>query len=472
MGIKTRSKLGDKRLENGYESLFESMLVRYSVIIRQLAKDRSEEVQFGRFINNPKVTAKGLVDHTCDGLSKDLKETSLLVINDSSTLCFEPNTRREELGWVGNKSKKSGFAIHPSIVLDAENGACYGLGGISIHQTAFARTQEEKAQQKQRRRDNWKTPFAQKQSYKWFDSPEQAIRNYPNAAGYTLIGDREADIYELMGLNLAQGWDFVYRSQYNRLVNKEQQGAGKLHDVLEQWPVAHTYQLDLSPTKKRTAHQATLDLKYGAITIAKPETCKDPQLEDHIDLWVVQARENDHSVVGKEQPIHWILLTSHPVHTTKQALQIIQWYLWRWTIEQMFRTIKSKGLNVEKAEVESFHGLANLATMALIAAVQVMQLLQARDGQTMQKIGYAFSKPEIQCLNALNTKMQGKTQKQKNPYPPSSLAYASWIIARLGGWKGYASERPPGPITLIRGLDHFYGVLQGFYLFSNLVNEL
>ncbi len=32
---------------------------------------------------------------------------------------------------------------------------------------------------------------------------------------------------------------------------------------------------------------------------------------------------------------------------------------------------------------------------------------------------------------------------------------ASWMIARLGGWKGYASERKPGPITMHYGLIRF-----------------
>lgn len=29
--------------------------------------------------------------------------------------------------------------------------------------------------------------------------------------------------------------------------------------------------------------------------------------------------------------------------------------------------------------------------------------------------------------------VEGKTQLQQNPYPLSSLAWATWIIARLGG---------------------------------------
>ncbi len=52
-------------------------------------------------------------------------------------------------------------------------------------------------------------------------------------------------------------------------------------------------------------------------------------------------------------------------------------------------------------------------------------------------------------------KLQDKTEKQKNYYPKNSMSRAAWIIARLGGWNGYASESPPGPIVMLRGLQKF-----------------
>jgi hypothetical protein len=40
-----------------------------------------------------------------------------------------------------------------------------------------------------------------------------------------------------------------------------------------------------------------------------------------------------------------------------------------------------------------------------------------------------------------------KTEKLKNPYTSSDLKRYIWAIARLGGWKGYLSERKPGITT-------------------------
>jgi hypothetical protein len=136
--------------------------------------------------------------------------------------------------------------------------------------------------------------------------------------------------------------------------------------------------------------------------------------------------------------------------------------------------LKSKGLAIEESQVETYEALINLATLALIATTQVMQLVQARDGKTQQTIQSGFTPIEIQCLEQLNTQLEGNTQKQKNPHHKDTLAFAVWVIARLGGWSGYEKQRPPGPITIKDGIIRFYNILQGFRLNpqNQYVNEL
>jgi hypothetical protein len=45
-----------------------------------------------------------------------------------------------------------------------------------------------------------------------------------------------------------------------------------------------------------------------------------------------------------------------------------------------------------------------------------------------------------------------------------TLSFDTWTIARLGGWKGYKSQRPPGLTTLQEGLDKFYSIFNGWIL--------
>jgi hypothetical protein len=100
--------------------------------------------------------------------------------------------------------------------------------------------------------------------------------------------------------------------------------------------------------------------------------------------------------------------------------------------------------------LESGKGLRKLPVMAFMVAMQILQLRQARDGQTEQNTSPVFSEEQAECLKDLLLKFEGKTEKQKNPWPPLNLAWASRVIGRLGGWKGYKSQRPPGVLLFMR----------------------
>ena len=60
--------------------------------------------------------------------------------------------------------------------------------------------------------------------------------------------------------------------------------------------------------------------------------------------------------------------------------------------------------------------------------------------------------------------MEGKTEALKNPFPTGKLNNAVWILSRMGGWKGYASQRKPGMTTMFNGLKKFYDTYQGWSL--------
>jgi len=463
MGKKSSSIFGDKRLETAFSELLTSIESRHSVLISQLGKDDAQEAQFGRFINNVKVNPDKMLCHYWKNSSMDFSGKDLLVINDSSTLSFKVTANREQLGPLAGTQTKEGFEMHPSIIVDANKGGCYGLGGIDFFQDERTETDEQKAQKLERRKNAWKIPFEEKETYKWFSSPQKAVANCYGAKSYTLLGDRESDIYELMVRTLSRNWDFVYRNRQNRKVIK-QDSKSTLYALIEEWDIAHTYFIDLKATLKRTAHRAKLALKFGDAVIQCPRTKKNTEFPNEVSLYAVEVKEMQETVVGNESPVHWILLTSHPVKNVEDALKIIQWYRWRWIIEQCFRTLKLKGLNIEAAQVRTYHGLKNLSTLALTAALQVMQLVQARDGQSDESMDQVFLPKEQECIKALNTKLEGRTKRSINPHPPMSLAFASWVIARLGGWKGYQNRKPPGPISIINGLNRFYNILEGYYL--------
>ena len=136
------------------------------------------------------------------------------------------------------------------------------------------------------------------------------------------------------------------------------------------------------------------------------------------------------------------------------AWRIVDWYRLRWIIEQLFRLMKSDGLKLEDSQLETADALMKLTAVAAKAACVVLQLVQSRDGGA-EPAANVFSQTEIAVLDVLNKKIEGNTKLLKNPHPTHSLAWTSWIIARMGGWNGYPSSRPPGPITIRNGWEFF-----------------
>ena len=45
----------------------------------------------------------------------------------------------------------------------------------------------------------------------------------------------------------------------------------------------------------------------------------------------------------------------------------------------------------------------------------------------------AFSEEQPECLEAVCRQYEGKTERQRNPYPAGTLPYCYWVLSRLRG---------------------------------------
>ncbi|WP_245322672.1 transposase, partial [Bradyrhizobium valentinum] len=200
--------------------------------------------------------------------------------------------------------------------------------------------------------------------------------------------------------------------------------------------------------------RAKLVLRLGRVTLKRPQNAS-ADLPRTVELALIEVAEVD-APAGVE-PLQWYLLTTHEVSDVASAWRIVNWYKRRWIIEQLFRLIKTQGLQLEDSRIETADRLLKLTAITAKAAVMILQLVQARDGRSAEPASNAFNEAQIKLLAALATKYEGRTKLQSNPHRPQSMAWASWIIARLGGWDGYPRTKP-GPITMRHGLQYFLGV--------------
>ena len=127
---------------------------------------------------------------------------------------------------------------------------------------------------------------------------------------------------------------------------------------------------------------------------------------------------------------------------------------------------------MEASELESGRAIRKLAVLALNATLRILQLMHASEDENAQPIDEVFTTQEQQCLIQINKQQEGKTSKLSNPNQHQSLVWAKWIIAGLVGWKGYKTQRNPGPITSKRGMDNFTQIFNGWCLALKLYEDV
>ena len=166
------------------------------------------------------------------------------------------------------------------------------------------------------------------------------------------------------------------------------------------------------------------------------------------------------------RPVHWRLLTTRAVETVADALEVAEAYAKRWRIEEVFRTMKRKGFDIEGLRIGEEAPRNRLVLACLLAATVVMQMTAARDGgpegRALRPLTDAFDPEDRPLLEAASLDLEGRTERQKNPHPRGSLAFATWVCARLGGWTGYYGK--PGPIVILRGWTEFQSLKHGAHL--------
>jgi hypothetical protein len=403
-------------------------------------------------LENEQVTLSELVRSLSDHCEQQVEGRHILSISDTSEINLESHRGRlksEGLGVVGN-NKDVGLFIHPTLAVDAENGFPLGLSNVQL----WTRSPERPE------RDHAKLPIEEKESYKWLASAERSQRCFQvgGARLVTHIGDREADIYE--------EWATV-PDRYNHVlvrVHQDRRLLGRtesLYTYLSAQPCEGTYTVDVIADSRhgRTAREALLVVRWTSVEIQRPDKLNREDYPPRIKLYAVEAKEVN-TPTGQE-PIHWRLMTTHPVVAIEQALQVIKWYCWRWLIEQLFATLKFAGLDIEATQLESIKAIQRLTILALSVAVKTLQMVEGRDNLDVPA-SVAFSQEQQQCLTQIAPTLQGRTLKQQNPSPKASLPWATWLIARLGGWSGYRSGRPPGMPTLVHGLRRFETIFIGW----------
>ncbi len=388
-------------------------------------------MRLDRFLKNPRVTPAEMAATARSHLLGRVGGRDVLVIQDSTSL-------RDD-------GKQSGLYLHPAIAVDAADGALLGLLSADF----LVHSETPKAHSNKRRLED-------KESRRWVEVTDQAADLLAaGASAVTVIADREADLYEAFACR-PQRVEVLVRSNHDRSLAD----GGLLYGTCDAQPELGRIAVELPAIPGRAARTAVIALRACRVSIKRPKRNRAhwaAALPASVELTLVEARETDPP--AGETAVHWRLLTTHPVEDLAGAQRIVALYRRRWVIEQVFRVMKTQGFDIEAVPIRADAPMKNLACATLIAAIQIQQMLHDRDGLACRPATDVFEPAELPMIEAIGKTLEGRTDRQQNPHPPGSLAHATWVCARLGGWTGY--YRKPGPIVLARGHVKLQAMLEG-----------
>jgi hypothetical protein len=428
---------GDLRRERAGAILFERVVTTGSLVMRKVGGDRAGELVGHRFLGSADVTPQEIVETVGRRTAVACAGRRIVAAQDTTEINFKGRDRRREgLGPAGD-GETPGFFCHALVAIDAEDEALLGV----VHARIWTRSVEPVTARRSRNIED-------RESFRWIEASTIAGDLLSSVAQLIVVGDREFDIYSQF-VRVPPEVHLIVRAAHDRRLAEDE----RLFEAPSDWRELGAMDIRVAPVRPGDAGRtARVRVKAGRVCIVRPRhgAAIDPKT---VTLTYLEVSEIKPPPKGKPA-VTWRLLTTLPVvgeaDEFAAAQEIVRLYRLRWRIEQVFRAMKSDGLRLEETQVTQAARLFNLAAIALVAAARIIQLVDARDGSSRPATDVA-GKDVIAAAQAIGPTLERNTARQKNPHQPGSLAWLSWIVARLGGWNCY--YKPPGPKTMQAGWE-------------------
>jgi hypothetical protein len=441
---------GDIRVSDRADWLIDRVAATGTLVLRKLGGSRAGEKAVHRFLSSRYVSVDSIVETLAVRTTAQCTGRRILAIQDTTEINFSGRDKKRRGFGPAGDGKTPGFFIHPVVGVDIESEAVVGLVGAQIWTRSTGRVSSRRSR-----------AIEDKESARWLAGCRSAASVLSGAAAVTMVADRESDIYLLFARKPEQ-LDLIVRASQDRSLAD---GGTLFASLADAEPLGRS-DVRVSPRGPGDKGRvASVELRAGTVRIARPQAMGRSEAPQAMELSLVEAREIN-APPGKT-PLLWRLLTTHTVCRAAEAEAIVQLYRLRWRIEQIFRALKSDGLALDDSQIVDAERMFNLAAIAMAGAIRTIQLVDARDGGPRPATDVIDANFAV-ALERLSEKLEGKTERQKNPHPPGSLAFVAWITARLGGWNCY--YKPPGPKTMHGGWNRLAAILQGYALATQRLN--
>ena len=450
--------LGDQRLDFRAGRIVRRLAAKPAVGFPQALVTSAELEGFYRFLGNEKVSAAALLKpHAEATIGRIIEHGTALAIHDTTALRFG-GRGREGLGELSRAGDM--FFAHICLAVSAD-GLRDRLGVLGIHTRARDGSPTPTMLIKQGVKASLTREMPSEQD-RWREMVVDVEKNLARQALLIHVMDSEPDDYALLCLMQNEKHRFVLRSTSDRRLDAGAMGCKpneKTRQFMSCVEVRAEREVKLSRrgrgvvgggskrTKPRDGRMATLLFSAAKLVFERPKTAR-KDLPNTVSVNMVYAKEKD-PPDGLE-PVDWLLLTSEPIDTDEQILEVVDVYRARWLIEEYFSALKT-GCAFEERQLESKSTLTKaLALFAPVAWVLLRMRASSR------------SPIEAPVSNVL-TPIQITILKSKTGIPltkRSTAAEAYLAVARLGGH--IKNNGAPGWRVLGRGYHELLTLEVGY----------
>jgi hypothetical protein len=407
---------------------------------------------FYRLMNGAIVTHKVVMEsHTAETRRQVAQAGAVvLVLHDATELDYTTKKSLEQqLGQIGQGTYR-GYICHNSLAVrlcrDDKNGTVVPetLGLLSQILHHRPRVKKNETIKEARQRDS-------RESRLWLRGV-QACGPAPQNVLCVDVSDSLSDTFEYMTYEVSNGRHFVLRARENRRLEEPINGEEYLFPAVRQLPAAGTRTIKVLASPGRKARETTVQVAFTPVCLALPAKKSGDYEKKPLKLWAVRVWELN--TPKDEEPLEWILLTNCPVLTLVQAFERIEWYEFRWIVEEYHKGMKT-GCGIETLQFEKIDRLE--PAIALISAVATT-LLRLRD---------AARAPDAACRLATDVVDHVYVEALASCYPGRLKGNVTVLqfymhVARLGGHQNRKGDGFPGWLTLWRGWTKLEAVVTGY----------
>jgi len=428
------AELGDLRRTQRLVEWATVLAQRPGASLPEACGDRATRKAASRFFDKGAIEPQNLLDSHVDATLPRLAAVPLvLAVQETTELDWTAHPATTGVGPLGH-SAHQGLHVHTTL---AFTPARLPLGLLA--QQGWARDPEaigKRATRKQR-------AITEKESQQWLTSVDAVFAAH-GACPQThcvSVGDREADVYDLLARERPPGVDLLIRAAWDRCVT---QPAHSVWATVAACPVEAISTVQVPRRGAQPPRTASLAVRWCPLTRCPPRHRKRERLPT-AQVWAVQAREE--TPPAEADPIAWLVLTPGAVQTTAEALERLDWSACRWGGE-VWQSMRKSGCRIDARQWETAERLQRCLPLYRVIAWRIFSATMLSRVVPEAPCPAILAREEWQALSCAIPRTSTPP-----PEPPSLRQAVHWM-AQLGGFVGRRGDGEPGATVLWKGVQH------------------